>query len=432
MGRIEGLEPPSTPRGVSATIGLVAGLATARAAVPFGLFVSTVAVGRVLHASELGRYAALTAVAQIVVWGCGAGFPIMTIRDVAAGRTSNRYLTHVLITFIAGTLPAVLAMGLIYELASHQLIQFEEAVLAGIAACLFNAMYIASAANSGRQDFTASATGEVVGGISLAILSVAAVALGGHVREVLIASCGAWCLATAVLIRLYEAPRNDLRPESYLDLARRQLPYLIFGVVYGSYSRLDVAILRVVVGATRTGIYAAAYRLLGPFYLVGSAFAYVFQGQAPTYDRPWTPQWVRTIRRSQVLFGLSMTVGSLVGVTLAPWFIALIFGPDYVESTLPAQLLLVAIIPYSLYWPLLHGLITADERRELLWLFAIPTVVDALLVIVLGRFSGPTGAALAWICSESLLLLIVEARFRALYDLRSVDNPAQRFLSPPR
>jgi O-antigen/teichoic acid export membrane protein len=396
----------------------VVSLAVARAAVPLGLFVSTVAVGRALHADGLGRYAALTAIAQLVVWGLGAGFPLMAIRDISAGRSSTAYVGRVMTTFFAISLPGVVAMSVVYAVFSRSLIGFEQAVLAGLSSCLFNAMYIVSAANSGRQAFRASAAGEVVGGVLLAVLSVVAVTLGSGIREVLLASCVAWGLATVVLLRLHVPVVTNVPPESHIDLARRQVPYLLYGVVNGSYSRIDAAILRVVAGPAATGVYAAAYRLLGPYFLVGSAFAYVFLGRAAHYGPPWTDSWVRTIRRAQLSVGISLTAGALIGILVAPWLITLIFGSDYATGGMVARVILLAVIPYSFYWPLVLGLNIADERRELVWVFAIPTVLDSILVALLGWQWGPIGAAVAWVSSETLLLLIVQQRFRRLCRIR--------------
>ncbi|TMC54768.1 MAG: lipopolysaccharide biosynthesis protein [Chloroflexi bacterium] len=404
---------------------MVLSLAVARSAVPLGLFVASVAVGRALHADGLGRYAALTAIAQLVVWGLGAGFPLMAIRDISAGRSSTHYVGRVMTTFFAISLPGVLAMSVAYAIFSRSLIGFEQAVLAGLSSCLFNAMFIVSAANSGRQAFRASAAGEVVGGVLLGVLSVVAVTLGGGIREVLLASCVAWGLATTVLLRLQAPAFTDVPPESHIDLARRQVPYLLYGVVNGSYSRIDAAILRIVAGPAATGVYAAAYRLLGPYFLVGSAFAYVFLGRAPHYGPPWTDQWVRTIRRAQLSIGASLTAGALIGILLAPLMITLIFGGDYDMGGVVARVILLAVIPYSFYWPLVLGLNMADERRELLWVFALPTLIDSILVAVLGWQLGPIGAAVAWVSSEALLLLIVEQRFGRLCRIRRIAlNPS--------
>jgi len=400
----------------------VIGLTLARAAVPLGLFVSSVAVGRALHANGLGQYAALTAIAQLVVWGLGAGFPLMAIRDIAAGRASTTYIGRVMVTFFAISLPGVLAMSLAYGFFSGNIIGFEQAALAGLASCLFNAMYIVSAANSGRQAFGASAAGELLGGGLLAAVSVLAVTFGGGIREVLLASCVAWGAATALLVRLHKPLVTEVLPESHTDLARRQLPYLFYGVINGGYSRIDVAILRGVTSPAATGIYAAAYRLLGPYFLLGSAFAYVFLGRAARYGSPWTQQWVRTIRRGQLSFGAAMTAGAVAGILLAPWLIAFIFGRDYGTSGLVARVLLLAVIPYSFYWPVVLGLNAADERRELFWVFAIPTALDAILVAILGWRWGPLGASVAWVLCETLLLLIVEQRFRRLRRVRSIPT----------
>jgi O-antigen/teichoic acid export membrane protein len=196
------------------------------------------------------------------------------------------------------------------------------------------------------------------------------------------------------------------------------VPYLLYGVVNGGYSRIDAAILRMVAGPVATGVYAAAYRLLGPYFLIGSAFAYVFLGRADQYGRAWTEQWVRTIRRAQLSVGVAMTAGAGIGILLAPWLITLIFGQGYASGGIVARVILLAVVPYSFYWPLVLGLNTADERRELLWVFAIPTVLDSILVGVLGWEWGPLGAAVAWVSSETLLLVIVELRFRRLCRVR--------------
>jgi len=400
--------------------------------VPLGFLSVAIMIGRQLHVESLGHYAAVMAIALIAVSGVGAGFPLMALRDTVARRCSDRYVSRLLQTNFAVSSAGIIATGTIEAVVSRSAHGFVLGALAGLSFAFMNAMIVVSAAHAGKQAYRSSALGEAVGGLSLAGFTAIALLLGTGLVGVLIAATGAWACALVLLLLLLRQHDIGSGPESRRQLFLRSLSYLAVGLSNGGYTRLDAFVLRLVSGASVTGLYASAYRLLGPFGLLGSAFAYVFFGKLPAHGLAWSAGWIEAVRRTQRRFCAVMALLELPVLIVAPLLVAALFGSDYSQAGNAARVLMVSVLPYAWYWPLIYALNSADERREVLLVFGLGAFVDVAALYTLAPRFGPLGAALAWLIAECTVVLIAEYRFRFLARRRMLGQTAALVTSEPQ
>ena len=209
------------------------------------------------------------------------------------------------------------------------------------------------------------------------------------------------------LRRRFFAPVLRVKRSEAARLLRQALPLggaILLSIVY---TRTAVFLLDAINGSTAVGEYGVALRLTEPLALIPSAvMAAVFpalaqalahQGYAATL-----PLQVRTI-------GLLALIGLLIaaaGWLLGPWLIHFLYGDQYAGSTLALQILMLATLPIFINYALTHFLVALRQQRLNFVFNAVIFVVNlALCGFLIPRF-GPSGAAMATVLSETLLLTL--------------------------
>ena len=184
----------------------------------------------------------------------------------------------------------------------------------------------------------------------------------------------------------------------------RSRSFLGLAAVNGGYQRIDAVLLLAVAGATGTGVYAAAYRFLGPFDLLAAGFAQVLFPMLSSLDGdPAARADIR--RRATRLYCLAVLPLVLVALALMPIMLVAAFGPSFRSAATPARILLLSVIPSTLYWPDALAIMAGGGEAIVFYLFVFSTLLDAALVVGLGRHFGAAGAAWAWVAAELSLWL---------------------------
>jgi O-antigen/teichoic acid export membrane protein len=185
-----------------------------------------------------------------------------------------------------------------------------------------------------------------------------------------------------------------------VGLFRKSLSFVALGLASGGYARVDTVLLSVVASPATVGLYAAAYRLMGPLQLFLSAFGTVFFSRA-SRARGVGADWRHLNRRGQVVLLIVLTPLVVVGVVVAPLAVRLLFGPSYGDAALPARILLITMIPVAWSWPSGHTLNALDRQHVWILILLAGILLDAVLVLSLGHALGATGAAIAWLVVEA-------------------------------
>jgi O-antigen/teichoic acid export membrane protein len=386
--------------------------ALARVVSQGGAFLSTLLVARRVGPSEFGQYALLLAAAAIVVNGLGTGVPVLTLRETASGRMSVQLLRRIVLTLLMATGAGTCITAVFGALTVGPRIGLVEGALAGGYFCMVCAVGLGSSLHSGRAGYGKAAVGEGLMGLFLPVTTWFALSVGGGVFGALIALVLAPVPAVAWLfLRLPPLPST-----SGATLARpfrASISFVALGLASGGYARVDTVLLRFVSDPATVGIYAAAYRLMGPLQVLLSAFGTVFFSRVSA-TKARGVGWRDINSRGRILLIAVLAPMVLAGILLAPWAVGFLYGPSYSGAVLPARILLLSMLAVGWSWPSGHTLNAYDRQYTWVLILLVGVAVDAALVLVLGRRFGAVGAASAWLLVESGTVGMVSLAMRRL------------------
>lgn len=402
---------PSGPRSLVAPM---VPLLAARGGTQLAAAVVAVLVARAVGPDRFGLFAGLTALASVVVGGSSSGLPVLALRRVAS-KTAARGFTRALCATAlrmgaVATALTVLLAWLLYR--SPTAAGF--AVIASGAFVALTLLTTVSASASGNGRFSDAAAGELAGaGVTVAMV-VLSLSMGLGIGGAL-ASMAVGPLAGAVLIGRRVSGLEPGTPEQHGRLGFRELlPFIALGLASTGYLRLDAALLGPLTDASTLGLYAAAYRVLGVFSLIGSAFGTVFFARVAA-----SPGDRRPVKKATLLLlGVVAVPAGLIFV-FAPFLVTALFGPSYSGAAAPLRILMVSVLPWSLYWPSAHFLNASGRERQFAAILAVATAVDLAALTVLSARLGAAGAATAWLLAESVTLLL------CILALRRPPQPAE-------
>lgn len=191
--------------------------------------------------------------------------------------------------------------------------------------------------------------------------------------------------------------------------------WLTFGFIAAAvHSRIDSVLLLKLVGPDTTGIYQAAYRFFMPITQLASVLSLVFAPRFASFPDLATS---RVYLAKAAKLTLAVGAAVLLIIPLAPWLVELIFGREYLDAVLPAQILSVGFFGFIVGAPWVAFLLYFAAKAKT---FFYINLLQLLLIVGLNWWLTPrfqaTGAAL----SASLTLLIINAlivavSYRLLY-----------------
>lgn len=222
--------------------------------------------------------------------------------------------------------------------------------------------------------------------------------LGGTLAAVL----GYLWLRRRFFTPLLKAKRSEM-----LALLRQALPLggaILFSI---AYTRTSIFLLDALKTTTAVGEYGVALRLTEPLAMIPAAtMAAVFP--ALTYVLAHQGYAATRVLRLKTIGWLAFAGSSiaLAGWLLGPLVIHFLYGDQYAGSTPVVQILALATLPTFINYALTHFLVAARQQRlNLIFNIGIFFVNLALCLWLIPRF-GPSGAALATVLCEVLLLAL--------------------------
>lgn len=382
-----------------------AGLTAARALTQAGVFISAVAVARALGPGSFGKYSFVLSLAALSAGGLGAGLPVLAIRETAAGRGGADLNGRLLVSQLVATGIGTAGLGLLGYLFLGGSGGMAEGLLAGAVYVGFSLVTLGSSVQAGRQRYLRPVLGESVTGVACASFTILSLSLGLGV----LGAIASLAIGTVVGISVlwWDVPLTlTVRARAIADSLRQATPFLALGILSAGYLRIDTVVLGLVASQSTVGIYSAAYRILGPFALLLSGFGTVFYSRMSLGGRS-AREWHGMRRQARALLFVTLVPLVIAGFLAAPWLIDRVYGNSFSSALLPTRVLLCSVVPLALYWPAAHALNAAGRERTWTLLLAALMATDATLVVLLGHSLGATGAALAWLIAESLLLLLI-------------------------
>jgi len=261
-----------------------------------------------------------------------------------------------------------------------------------------------------------------------AAIGIAALLAGASVAAIALSYLMGAILALSIALvsaRRVAHLRLDLNLGRWAPLARAAIPVGVAGVLASVLFRIDMVMLGALRSAAVVGNYGAAYRLLDTtLFLTWSVSAAVY----PVFARLSSP-WALTrvfFRATKLLVALSLPMA--VGVTvLARPLIALFFGSGFAQA--PTALLLlaptIALYPIATFAGLF--LIARRRSRSVTAVYAILTVenviLNLLLIPALSLYGAAIGTSLTELLAAAALVAIVRRQSERFSWVRVLAGP---------
>ncbi len=175
------------------------------------------------------------------------------------------------------------------------------------------------------------------------------------------------------------------------------------GLVREAYGRMDLLLVRALLGTAAAGVYTPIRKLFHLALQLPSFIGVVaMPSLAAAADRTELRARCVTLARRTAWIGFP---AALLAVPLAPWFVERFFGPAFTAGVVPLQVLGAAaalVFPGSV---LTTGLVAAGAARETLRLALVVLVVALAGNLALLPAAGLTGAAVARVLAEAVALV---------------------------
>jgi O-antigen/teichoic acid export membrane protein len=179
----------------------------------------------------------------------------------------------------------------------------------------------------------------------------------------------------------------------------------IFGQIYLS---LPPIILGIFHTKTDVGLFSAVYKIIVMLLIIDRVFYYVF---FPIL----TKQYIRAQERLKDIFNfvvkvlLTITIPLTVGgIILGERILFIIYGAEYAGALPVFRILLLYFLIAPLNTVFGYGLVSMNQEKQFFKVITIATVVNVVLIVVLGiYFKGP-GAAAALLIGELVSVLFMK------------------------
>jgi O-antigen/teichoic acid export membrane protein len=241
-------------------------------------------------------------------------------------------------------------------------------------------------------------------------LGAVAIVRGYGVLGLGIAYLAGGCLTAVLgllwLRRRFFALRLVVAPLAWWGLLRPALPLGGAIVLSVLYTRTAVLLLEALQDAEAVGLFGVAQKLTEPMAMVPAA---VMAAVFPAYSQALVRNGEQSGWLSRWSVGLLALAGSglaSIGVLAGPWLIEQLYGEPYRGSSLPLQVLSLALVLTFVNYALTHFLVASGRQVLNLLFSAILLCANAVLCVVLIPSHGPAGAAAAVVACELLLLIL--------------------------
>jgi O-antigen/teichoic acid export membrane protein len=232
-----------------------------------------------------------------------------------------------------------------------------------------------------------------------------------HIMMVPLSFLFGYCAATVFLIFIFLHKYKYITITFSLSCWRNLLAVSIpvgLATIFGQiYLSLPPIILGIFHTKTDVGFFSAGYKIIVMLLIIDRVFYYVF---FPIL----TKQYVRAQERLKDIFSfvvkvlfsitLPLTVG---GIILGERIIHVIYGAEYTGAFTVFRILLLYFLIAPLTTIFSYGLVSINQEKRFFKVMTIATVVNVVLIVVLGiYFKGP-GAAVALLIGELVSVILM-------------------------
>lgn len=374
-------------------------------------FLSFTIAARLVGPFVTGEYFYSVAVTSTFVVIADLGFTPVVIRAIAAGAEEGRRLLSAALRLKIILIPVAVFASLVFVVlgkASATIVLTTAIATLVMSADALSLLFYG--ALRGRQRLQFEAVGMFTGQALTAVTAVTAAVLGW----------GAPGLAFALLVSSswnagwawHQTRKQNVAPlKSHWGdagmLVRQAVPFALAGIFVKVYSYLDSIMLMAFHGETAVGKYSVAYKVTYAFQFVPLVFiAALFPALSSVHARGDREALKRIYAGSLRLMALIAAPLAAGLSAIAPRFIPLVYGNDFLGSITPLGILPWVLLPIFLDFPV-GSLLNATHRAH--WkttAMGATMVLNAALNAFLVPAYGPVGAAWAGVFSFWFLMSV--------------------------
>ena len=250
----------------------------------------------------------------------------------------------------------------------------------------------------------------VVQRVAAAALGLAVLAAGyGIVAVSITYTCGTalgLVLAIALLTRKIGRPRRSLTRERWPALASRSLPFAAQDVFTVLLFKVDAVILSLMAAEAAVGRYGAAYRLFEATFFLTYALTGAFAPMYTYLERDSEPSVGSVFQRSLKLGLVALVPCAVAFGILAEPLCRLFFGAEFEAAADPLRLLAPVVVLIGLATLCSSLIVSRRDPTIMVWVTAAMVALNVGLNVALIPSLDDTGAALAMLITEAVLLVI--------------------------
>lgn len=368
-------------------------------------FAGVILLARILEIADSGTLSLALAVTGIVSLFIELGLDQLSIREIARDHgVIDRYFSNAALVKLVLSLFAVAATWSILRLTSIAADSGTIILILTIAMIPSSVYHLIIAVFMGteRMGFVAL-TNTLAEIIRLAL--IAFVLLSGYglvavawtyVFSVTLVTIVAFIVLRLVTDRLLARASFSM----VRAMVRESIPFMFLGLFFVIYFKIDFVMLAAFKDEETVGSYAAAYRLMESLLFVPAAF---MGAVYPTLSRIYVRgkdsvlQASRKTLRYMAMIGIPIGFGTTV---LAERIIVFLFGEGYLESVLPLQVIIWAMVLIFLNCICPVGLNSVNRQKLSVVVTAVGVVVNIALNLVLIPPFGAVGTSIATTATE--------------------------------
>lgn len=189
-------------------------------------------------------------------------------------------------------------------------------------------------------------------------------------------------------------------------MLRESIPFMLYGLFFVIYFKIDFIMLAWMKDEATVGSYAAAYRLMESLLFVPAAFmgaVYPTLSRISTSGREAVLSAAGKTLRYMAMIGIPFGVGTTV---LAERLILFLFGSDYVESVLPLQIIIWAMVFIFINCICPVGLNSVNRQKLSVLVTGGGIIFNVALNLILIPPFGAIGTSSATVATEVLTTVI--------------------------
>jgi O-antigen/teichoic acid export membrane protein len=404
-------------------------------------FLTGILLGRLLGASDYGRYSFAITLVVILRLATALGFPLMLLKSVAAyyGTADWAHLKGLLRTAAAAMLAAGAIVVAGVALAA-QILWTGPALATGallmIALPLLVILPVAESAAAAIKGIHRVALGqvpEILRALLYLLALLGAVVIAGihlDARSAMTIRVAAEFLGLvvtlALLIRALPAEVRRAKPSyDFTTWRRGLLGFAAVNATYLIFQQVDIVMLGMMRPMADVGVFRMATNLVFALIFVSAIAGVVLN---PVIASAWAQgkrEFLQDICVRMSRIGFALTIVAYLGLmAISPILIA-ILGPDFARLTLPLAILGSSHVFCALMSVAPTVLLMTGGERDAAWGITGAALLNTVLNLVLISVAGIIGAAIASAVSMILLTLFYAVR---AYQRTGIDSTVFRRL----